>query len=32
MEKTRYAVWFLATVALTIAVLAAFNAGAAPIS
>jgi hypothetical protein len=28
MEKTRYAVWFLATVALTIAVLAAFNAGA----
>src|SRR4030081_998102 len=28
MEKTRYAVWFLGTVALTIAALAAFNAGA----
>ena len=28
MEKTRYAVWFLSTVALAIAALAAFNAGA----
>ena len=26
MEKTRYAVWFLSTVALAIAALAAFNA------